>query len=76
MNAAMKQFRRRVRPRVSRTKRYASPIASLRDIAVIGMACRVPGAATYGEFWDNLQAGCDSVREVPAARWDWRKILG
>ena len=39
-------------------------------VAVIGMACRFPGANNYREFWDNLAAGRDSVAEVPQTRWD------
>ena len=30
-------------------------------IAIIGMACRLPGADTPGAFWQNLCAGVDSV---------------
>ncbi|MDF1744080.1 MAG: SDR family NAD(P)-dependent oxidoreductase [Gimesia sp.] len=40
------------------------------DIAIIGMSCRFPGAKDVNEFWENLLAGVDSVREVPADRWD------
>ena len=31
------------------------------DIAVIGMNCRVPGAKSPEEFWENLKAGKESV---------------
>jgi phthiocerol/phenolphthiocerol synthesis type-I polyketide synthase E len=31
-------------------------------IAVIGVACRLPGAADAEQFWDNLVAGAESVR--------------
>lgn len=40
------------------------------NIAIIGMSCRFPGAKDVNEFWENLLAGVDSVREVPADRWD------
>ena len=40
------------------------------DIAIIGMACRLPGAETYAQYWDNLCKGLSSVREVPPNRWD------
>ena len=33
-------------------------------IAVIGMACRLPGAADPGQFWANLISGIDSVRAI------------
>jgi acyl transferase domain-containing protein/acyl carrier protein len=39
-------------------------------VAVIGMAGRFPGAHDIEEFWANLCAGHDAVREVPALRWD------
>src|SRR5581483_3270914 len=31
------------------------------DIAVIGMACRVPGADSLDEFWRNLRDGVESI---------------
>lgn len=31
------------------------------DVAVIGMACRVPGANSTGQFWENLKAGREST---------------
>lgn len=43
--------------------------ARSRDIAVVGMACHFPGAPDTFAFWQNLQNGIDSVREVPAGRW-------
>lgn len=32
-----------------------------RGIAIIGMACRFPGAETTAEFWQNLRRGIESV---------------
>ena len=43
------------------------------DIAVIGMSCRVPGAADYRTFWKNLRAGVNSIHEIPPERWDTKK---
>lgn len=37
-------------------------------IAVIGMACRFPGARDPEEFWANLVAGADSVTRFPPQR--------
>jgi len=31
------------------------------DIAIIGMACRFPGAAHPRAFWDNLVRGVESI---------------
>ena len=39
-------------------------------IAVIGVACRFPGAENIESFWENLVTGRCSVVEVPASRWD------
>lgn len=38
--------------------------------AVVGMACRFPGASTPEEFWDLLAGGQDAVTAVPPDRWD------
>ncbi len=40
------------------------------EVAIVGMACRFPGADSYDEFWNNLIAGKDSIREIPRERWD------
>ena len=37
---------------------------SANDIAIVGMALRVPGAATVGAFWDNLRAGREAIRTL------------
>ena len=40
-------------------------------IAVIGMACRLPGGIDSPEqFWEALLRGDDLVTEIPADRWD------
>ena len=39
-------------------------------IAVVGMACRLPGAPDLEAFWRLLCEGVDATREVPAERWD------
>src|SRR5262249_7846229 len=40
------------------------------EVAVIGMACRFPGAAPPEAFWQLLAVGEDRVGEVPAERWE------
>ena len=47
-----------------------------KGIAVIGMACRFPGARDYEEFWRNLEDGVNSISEIPKERWDWREYCG
>src|SRR5215831_5526169 len=39
-------------------------------IAVIGMACRFPGADNPEAFWALLRDGVDVITEVPADRWN------
>ncbi|MBN2533963.1 MAG: hypothetical protein JXB88_13820 [Spirochaetales bacterium] len=39
------------------------------DIAVIGMAARLPQADDVDAFWENLLAGINCIREIPPARW-------
>eukprot|EP01037_Dinobryon_pediforme_P023642 gene23642-25143_t len=39
------------------------------DVALIGYACRLPGAADASAFWSLLEAGRCAVTEVPADRF-------
>jgi acyl transferase domain-containing protein/acyl carrier protein len=39
------------------------------DIAIVGIACRFPGAENYQEFWQNLSQGVNSIREID--RWNF-----
>jgi acyl transferase domain-containing protein/acyl carrier protein len=39
-------------------------------VAIIGMSCRLPGAADLQTFWRNLVSGQDAIVEVPPERWD------
>ncbi|TMQ14022.1 MAG: hypothetical protein E6J91_16965, partial [Deltaproteobacteria bacterium] len=43
--------------------------AADRRIAIIGAACRFPGAADLASFWTHLRAGHCAITAVPAARW-------
>ncbi|MFD2768559.1 beta-ketoacyl synthase N-terminal-like domain-containing protein, partial [Micromonospora eburnea] len=38
-------------------------------VAVVGLACRLPGAADPGAFWRLLSAGTSALGEVPPDRW-------
>ncbi|BAZ03044.1 beta-ketoacyl synthase (plasmid) [Tolypothrix tenuis PCC 7101] len=42
-------------------------------IAIIGIGCRFPGANDYEQFWLNLEAGVNSITEIPPQRWDTQK---
>ena len=45
--------------------------ASQREpIAIVGMACRFPGANSPEAFWELLRSGTDAITEVPRSRWN------
>ena len=44
--------------------------ASAEAIAIIGIACRFPGAEDARAFWNLLRNGVDAIREVPAERFN------
>lgn len=46
----------------------AKPGERAADIAVIGMACRVAGAASLSEYWNNLTAGKSFIGKLPTER--------
>ncbi len=60
-----------VRPQEPRQKESGAE-----PIAVIGMSGRFPGAEDLDAFWENLEAGRDSIVEIPRERWDWRAYYG
>jgi acyl transferase domain-containing protein/acyl carrier protein len=39
-------------------------------IAIVGLACRMPGAADAESFWRLLDSAADAVGDVSADRWD------
>jgi acyl transferase domain-containing protein/NAD(P)H-dependent flavin oxidoreductase YrpB (nitropropane dioxygenase family)/NADP-dependent 3-hydroxy acid dehydrogenase YdfG len=45
------------------------------EVAIVGMACVLPGASDLATFWSNILNKVDSVTEVPASRWDWRQYF-
>ena len=52
---------------------HQNPVAPARTdepIAIVGMACRFPGARDVEAFWDVLSGGSDMIREVPDDRFD------
>ncbi|XP_035707663.1 mycocerosic acid synthase-like polyketide synthase [Folsomia candida] len=38
-------------------------------IAIVGMACRYPGANSIKEFWNLLEQGLEGICKVPEGRW-------
>ncbi len=43
------------------------------DIAIIGIACRFPGADSSAAFWRLLEAGRDAIGEIPPGRFDFAR---
>ena len=39
-------------------------------VAIVGMACKFPGAPDLQHFWHNIQNGVDAITAVPKQRWD------
>ena len=40
-------------------------MADPNDIAIVGMALRVPGATTPEQFWQNLRLGVEALQTYP-----------
>ena len=40
------------------------------DVAIVGMACRFPGANDLTAYWDNILAGRRTTSDVPKSRWN------
>ncbi len=50
--------------RLKKSPQIAQPIA------VVGMSCRLPGAASVDEYWRLILEGRCAVTEIPPSRWD------
>jgi acyl transferase domain-containing protein len=44
-------------------------------IAIVGLSCRLPGAADPRSFWRMLRGGASGITDVPADRWDASALL-
>lgn len=53
----------------------AEDLDASRQIAIVGIGCRFPGAADPSGYWRLLRDGIDAIREVPADRWDARAFF-
>ena len=59
-----------VAPRVVSPRTPAiSQTPAVGDIAIIGMACKVPGANNLREYWHLLKEGRSAIGDVPDSRW-------
>ncbi len=43
---------------------------SSEPIAIVGAACRFPGAPTLQAYWELLKSGTDAITTIPSDRWD------
>src|ERR1017187_1506691 len=59
-------------PSASQPATEASPVREVNAeaIAIIGIACRFPGAPDARAFWNLLRNGVDAIVEVPADRFN------
>ena len=44
-----------------------------REIAIVGRACRLPGAPNCTELWDLIRDGRCAVSTIPAGRWPFSR---
>jgi phthiocerol/phenolphthiocerol synthesis type-I polyketide synthase C len=47
---------------------------AVEPIAIVGMACRFPGAAGLDDYWRLLVGGEDAIGPVPAERWSQAEL--
>ncbi|MFF4568533.1 amino acid adenylation domain-containing protein [Streptomyces sp. NPDC001410] len=67
--SVLAQSLREIRTLRSRLEQAEQALAA--PIAIVGMACRMPGGAqTPDEFWEFLRAGGDGISDIPADRFD------
>ncbi|GEM_PF-3170899 len=62
---------------LERCREYTAPVRTKTDtrrVAIIGVACRVPGAATSAEFWENVRNGKDLFTEVDPVACKWQHL--
>ncbi|NEO04111.1 MULTISPECIES: type I polyketide synthase [unclassified Moorena] len=54
-----------------KSQRKSGAILPEDGVAIIGMACRLPGGVNSPEdYWQLLRLGKDGISEVPQSRWD------
>ncbi len=63
--AALRKMRERV---------AALELARYEPLAIVGAACRLPGAPDIDAFWDLLCRGGDAITDIPPDRWDEKAL--
>ncbi|AZS14161.1 type I polyketide synthase [Paenibacillus lutimineralis] len=59
-------------PERKKTGMVPTSVQTTRDVAVVGISFKLPGADTAEELWGLLDRRENHVREVPDDRWDWK----
>lgn len=49
------------------------PVVAQEPVAIVGMACILPGAVDLRAYWGNILGKVDAITEIPPDRWDWRR---
>lgn len=49
---------------------YGGDVDDQRAVAIVGMACRFPGADGIDAFWELIESGEDAFDTVPESRWE------
>jgi len=47
-----------------------------KDLAIVGMSCKIAGANNPEEFWEMLIGEKDMISEIPKDRWNWKDYPG
>ena len=68
----MRQLLARARKRIETLE---SQVSAREPVAVIGLACRLPGAENADQFWKNLLDGVDDVGPLSDGRWDTDRLV-
>ncbi len=68
----LREYLKRVTVDLTEARRRLAEVEEGRHepVAIVGMACRFPGAADAGEYWRLLREGRSGIVEVPPSRWD------
>ena len=45
-------------------------------IAIVGMACRFPGARNLDQYWRLLDTGSDAIADGRQNNGSWRGVVG
>ncbi|CAM2069621.1 Amino acid adenylation domain-containing protein [Sulfidibacter corallicola] len=66
----------RVEPQVAPRSEPAVGDRGPEPIAIVGISGTFPNSPDVAALWRNLETGTDCISEIPADRWDWRRIFG